>query len=291
MKAWLIMAKSIGLILNNFRIAIRLYVPLLLTGLILLVVSITWLVTTGLLDPQASSQPKAAVGPNLIAIVFLVLGTLLTFLAYFWIAVSWHRYILLEEPVGRFFSVRRLRPVVGYGLRSLLLTLILSVLILIPAGSLALALDGSFGSTGNLNAYLAQGTPGAIALSFIITTLSIYITFRLGLFLPAYAIGNRPFGLRRSWAVTRGQNGQILLLAIFMTVLWHFGDGMAAVFEMITNSVTTSTGLEVTAPVPAMVAGILIPVVALAYLMLMSILGFSILTTLYGHLVEKRPLT
>lgn len=178
-----------------------------------------------------------------------------------WIAVAWHRYVLLAEnpktPLPPLMTDRML----AYFLRSLVIGIVLIV-----AGAVLGAVIGS----------LAMGlmTNGAAGLGFLVMALLvqlplIFLGFRLATALPGAALGV-DHGLMAGWNATQSDWKTILQLSVIVALaLW--------VINMIGIFVFGGFG----------VAALLWQFVTGWFVMM---IGLSVLTTLYGHYIEGRPL-
>lgn len=180
-------------------------------------------------------------------------ATVLLF-AFSWVAVAWHRFILREETPGLLPPLRAdlVWPYLG---RSILIAIAL-ILVAIP---LSLVL-GLVAGTSRSVAAAVMGLVMALVLGWIGT--------RLSLVLPARAV-ERPMTFGESWAATAPASsavfGAVLALALLNVVL---GLLFGAIFG----------------------ENLLSALLSLAVQWFTTMLGLSVLTTLYGHLVERRPL-
>lgn len=242
---------SVRLVLGDWRNALR------VTGLLYLIYAIPALVL-GLLFPvtAASQSPEQAMAAMAsFAPVGIITGLLLA-VVYVWLAVTWHRYILLDEqPSGQLPAFHR-SEILAYAGNAILLWLI-SLVVFIVVGLVTSPL-----------AFL--GPIGAILIGVVILAVALIVGYRLGLVLPSRAVGQRlTFG--EAWAATKGQSGTILVLAIV--------SALAAVI------------IDIPAMVLAFLPGIgtiLAMIWRLATGWVTLVVGVSILTTLYGVFVEKR---
>jgi hypothetical protein len=185
---------------------------------------------------------------------------LITLLTSVWIAVGWHRYVLrVEEPgiLPVFLGDRLL----GYFGKSLLIGLIL-----VPIG-LVLGFIGAL-----LLSPLATG--GNETLFVILMAIIVYlplgvIGMRLSTILPGVALeAGQPIGA--GWVATKGQTGNIVAVVLLGLVMVAVVDLPAQlVFEPGSSLVLIWRFL----------AG-----------WLLTMVSVSILTTLYGHYIEKRAL-
>lgn len=244
---------SVRLVLGDWRNALR------ITGLLYMIYALPTLILGLMVPPPppgaSPEQIAAAMGASA---PFNIITTLLLAVVYVWLAVTWHRYILLnEEPSGQLPPFRS-SEVLAYAGNAILLVLIM------VAFSIVVGLV--------LSPLLFLGPVGVIIMPIVFISLALIVDYRLGLVLPARAVGQRlTFG--EAWAATRGQSGTIFTLAIISAV--------AAVL-------ITVPGL-VLALLPG-IGGILALLWQLATGWITLLVGVSLLTTLYGVYIERRSI-
>lgn len=212
------------------------------------------------LTSGAGTLPEDFSGMAVIALLALIPFTLFVL---GWIAVSWHRFILLEEYSGILPAVSG-RPIWPYVGRSILYGLLIG-LIAIPVflivGMIAMPFVGSEPT--------AALTLPALMIFVGVAAFLSFIWFRIGLALPSVAVGE-PITMGQAWEASRSMSGTIFGVALLLMAI----NGIAT---FVVNQVSAI------APIIGVVADI-----AVQWTILM--LGVSILTTFYGHLIEKRPL-
>jgi hypothetical protein len=175
-----------------------------------------------------------------------------------WFIVNWHRFILLEEyPQGWIPKFRgdRVLSYLGYSL--LLVIVMLCGLVPVLIVQLVVLQSGNFEILAAV----------MVGMMFII---SILFT-RLSLILPAAAI-NKPLKISEAFSATRGSLGPIVVVTLLMFMASFTVSFVASLFAV------TSTQL-------------LVELVVLPLHVFLAVLQVSILTTLYGHYVEGRPVT
>jgi hypothetical protein len=202
-----------------------------------------------------------------IKIGLLSLGIgLFTLFASASIAVNWHRYILLDEVPQGWARLRTDNTVWRYFGNTLLIALRVAFTA-IPAYLL-----------GGLLAW-ALGKVGVILLVFIIVAVLVWTvvtSYRLSIKLPAIALQRTDFTMANALEVSQGNFWQILGLAILFLVA---AIGIF-VLIMLLSLVQQKTGSEV---FMALVFGV--QVVAN---WIVTIMGVTLFTSLYGYFVEKR---
>jgi len=201
------------------------------------------------------SLTSGAAGGGLVGGLLLVLIILVVIATALWIAVAWHRYILLEEsPSGLLPPIHQDRMLAYLG-RGFVLFLLFMV-----TGAILLGLVAS----------MAAVIPAvALIIGFAVGLAMVVIFYRLSVILPAAALG-QSMSLTQALEHTRGATVTIVIIALslFMTEL----------------AIQTVTLLLSFIPVVGVLASI-------AATMFTTMLGISILTTLYGYYIEKRELS
>lgn len=254
--AWQIFMHSIRQVINNMEAALRISIVLFAVQL----------VVSYALGASISGASEAEIQQRLADGQIPLLGLLLTAIVMivtgFWIAVAWHRYVLKVEMPTSFIPPFLTDRMLSYFGKTLLLAVIC-----IPVALVASLLIGLI-----VTAFTAGGSPPGIGvgiLAFVVMIVPVVVVFyRLSVILPAAALGER-ISLTEAWSKTAGSSGTIVLLAVISVVA----------------AVVIDLPLRVLSGVPLLA---LAWAAATAWLKMM--VGFSILTTLYGHFVEKRPL-
>ena len=188
--------------------------------------------------------------PSLPVVLLSILGVV----ASLWIAVAWHRFVLAEEYPAGWLPRWHGGSILLYFWRSLLIGLLVVALVVAVGVVLALAL----GTTGI----------GIVLVPLLATTAAAVLFFRLSPWLPAAAL-DRPMDLPDAWSRTAGRTGDLLVLAlitgIFTTLLELPGllGGGASLFGLVYGLVLGWIG---------------------------TMVGASILTTIYGITVEGRAI-
>jgi hypothetical protein len=238
-----ILLHSIQMILRNLKDVLRLATVPSIIAVVVFVAVFAQFASSG---PDLTSQP-----------VFPMVAVLVVILACsLWVAVNWHRFVLLEEyPKGWFPKFRgdRVFSYLGHGL----LVVLFSMLALIPAAFVAFIFVAGAGIVGVFLALI----PACIAMVFI---------YQMSVILPAAAIG-RPMRLRDAFQTMNKTFGQIFVLIIASGML--------------------QTLLRVVSERIFLISDLAGAVFSLGVEIFLAVLQISILTTLYGHYVEGRPVT
>ncbi|MEP2640499.1 hypothetical protein [Roseobacter sp.] len=195
----------------------------------------------------------------------LLLGITLAILGWMSFAILWHRHALLQAD-QRTQVMRPTSGIFGLYLKSTvvigLIMIFLAFCIGIVASIASLVLLTALGPTLGLIAATALMAVVSIALSWAI--------LRSSLILPAAAMGHR-MAQFESWHATRPISREIFWTAVLLGVL-------NVVFTQILG------GLAVALPTYAI--GL-----QAAQLIVQALIYVSVLSTLYGHLIQGRSLT
>ena len=184
-----------------------------------------------------------------------VILSILSIVTMLWISVAWHRYILLKQAPRAFIPEFYFKPTLVYFQKSVLMVLLASLPMLLLFLPYWMYQD----------AY-PYTLIGVLVLSFLLLVpFCATILFRLTPLLSAAALGH-DLGLKAAWTVTRGQT-----LTLFFLFAPPFG--AFVFFAQLNQEVTLLSLLQET---------------VLGWVGVM--LWTSLVTTVYGHYVEKRSL-
>ncbi len=188
------------------------------------------------------------------------------------IAVVWHRYILMEEAPSGFIPSRKGLHVWLYFWSGIGISLIVLLIMAVLFFAATIFVDSAW----IFAAFDSQHTsmlPEHIALRWGVGLLVTVIYLRFALALPAVALGERvTFG--ESWQESKPYFAAIIVLSIVLNLL----NAVAMlVLGVVLVSVAESQGLT-------FAVSLLVMLFQWFYFML----NISILSTLYGHIVEKR---
>ena len=249
------------MIIGNFGQALRASVgPYLIGGLVI------YLSLSGLVDQVDESGQFTG--------TFFVVAFVLFMLWMFvvgWVAVTWHRYILLEVQPNILPTVKGL-PIWAYAWRVVKLILLVMICVLPLHLFLNVFVPTTFGGSLFVDTSQPYNPSNSILENIISVAVSIGIGFlmlRWGPSLVGTALNN-PLTFRESWRATNSISGGILRVSAALVIL---------------NVVLSQIALPIYAIGP--IAGDLFD---LLISWITTMLGISILTTLYGHVVEDRPL-
>jgi hypothetical protein len=254
MTGWKIFVHSVRQVFGNLGPALR------VSGLLYLVQIVVQHATIGNLLNATNEEQQAMITAGTYPWVGLLLFIMVATVCGLWIAVGWHRYILTDEKPGLLpaFHGDRMLGYFGTGL-------LIAVVLLLPAFLLDLLVALFAAPLIGPN-----GDPVMLSVVAFAVTLPIWmIGLRLNAMLPGVAL--KPgSAISDGWNATKGQTGAIVLLALISVAATEavnfvgaaaFGDADNLLFVW-----QALTGWPI------------------------LIIGISILTTLYGHYIEGRPL-
>lgn len=252
MKGWQIVKHSLRQVFGNLggalRVSIALYLVQVVIGFLLGVGSV--------LSMGAGMSPDSA-GWGIFLVGLLVVAVVV--FTGLWIAVAWHRYVLLGEEVAVVPTLRGDR-IGAYFLRSLGYAVIL-VIIGVLWGLVVGFLFGGF--------IQQSSTTGIFVMGFVVYLPIAVLAFRMTADLPGAALGaDHPFGA--GFSATAGHTKDIVVMALILVVL--------------------AVGIELLAAFIFGRFGILAAIWQIVYGWVQMMVGVSVLTTLYGHYIEKREL-
>lgn len=239
---------SIRLVFAQFGAALRISAALYIVSLIL-----------GGIGLYYQFQAVVSGGPNAAAWQLFVAAFLST-LPSLWIAVAWHRFVLLDEtPNGLIPTLHadRMWSYFGRGVQVFLVLIVFMLLAVIVAGLVAVAF---------------QGAPLAtIPVSVLPILVAFPVFYRFAPIFPGAAIG-QSVGLRAAWDATKGSTGSIILLAVISAIASVVIDLPALLFPPSPGGqIAAFAWYGVTYWIKLMVS-------------------VSVLTTIYGVYVEKRAI-
>jgi hypothetical protein len=264
-KGRLIFVHSVRQVFGNMAEALRvsglLYVVQFAISVTLGLSAVKVLSAAGSDQTAAMGAMQTLFGPALIVAVVVIVFDL-------WIAVAWHRYVLLNEPGRGLLPALRAGRMAGYFGKGFLMVAIL-VLPALVVGQIGANLADAL-------APVAKGTePGLmhVALSVLgqVAAQTIFggLAFRLATVLAGVALAPGQ-GLFDGWAATAGETRALEGLAFLCAVCLAASDLFHT--YVLPDSLTVQLAF------------------GFFEQWAITMVGISILTTLYGHYIEKRPL-
>ncbi len=253
--SWLIVRHAFQMVFGNLTEAVKVSVgPALILAAVYFGVSRLFDLPGNTFD-MLQGQPEMA--QRAFVPVMIILLTYL--LVFAWVAVAWHRFVLLEEYPGLLPAFNG-RPVLPYLGKTLLVAMVL-LLVMIP---LLLLVSLALGPI-----LMAAPLIGGIILGLLIGIVFSYFWLRFAICLPATAVG-KPMKIGESWSATAPLSGTIFGVTIIISAL-----------NLLASYAAGQLGA---------LSGVLGMVAEVGVTWVTMMVGVSILTTLYGHLVEGRDL-
>ena len=252
MKGWQIVKHSLRQVFGNLGGALRVSLVLYLVQSVLGVA----------LGAGAASMAGGQMNPDQITGGFIgatLVVILVAVVTALWIAVAWHRYVLLGEE-GSFVPTFRGDRMWAYFLRSLGYGLILVLIAVLWGVIVGFALSGVIINNPAL---------GGVLMAVLVYLPILVLGFRMTADLPAMALGTSS-EFMSGWRATQGHTADIAIMSAILVAL-------AVVIELA----------------GAFIFGMMGPVALVWQLIIgwvQMMVGVSILTTLYGHYIEKRDL-
>jgi hypothetical protein len=214
---------------------------------------------------HAAQDPKEFDPKSLLLVLLMTIPSVI---AYSSIAVNWHRYILLDEVAEGWSRLRidgLMWRYIGNVLGIIVLITLLGFVTGIPLGIVTYFTKG-------------LGWPSAViyGLGILgILGLALVSSYRLSVKLPSIAIGSTDFGLRDAWNATVGNFWQILgLVLLFFACVLLVGLTILLLTYLIGQLGTLSLSVLIA--------------IQVAVNWVATILGVTLLTSLYGFFVEGR---
>jgi len=252
MLGWTIFRKSVLHVFSNFGEAIKIGGSIMLLTHIL-IIGVIYLAISKFV-------PQGMYGKDWIVFLGLPTAIGLTIvqgLSFFWIAISWHRFLLLNETTSGLLPKWSNHLLLAYFRKSFLifaLMILIALLMAIPIYILA-------------NMGVLTGITGILGGALMVMPVA-YLGMRISAILPAIAIG-KSISVSAMMGVTRPYRGAIALLA-FLSLLVN---GLPS---YLIDNISRGTMAQT--------------ILTLIFSWLQVMLSISILTTLYGFLFEDRSL-
>ncbi len=221
-----------------------------------------WLAAAIAQDPARMEAALDFTGKNVgMAAALLLLALVFMMWAASLVAITWHRYILLEEPPKGFLPSPSGFPIGKYAWRGIGITLLAALAAGLVGGALAMIIGPS--------AFVASPTPAGLVMEllrqFIINIVMLVLYLRMALVLPSVALG-AGLTIGEAWEKSTGYTGSIVGLAVALIngvvpLLISLLFGELVWIEMALNG---------------------------AFLWFYFMLNISVLSTLYGYIVQQR---
>lgn len=249
MKGVQILGHSLRQVTNNLPDALR------ISGALYLVQGVVAALFGGAMMSGGMGMGGGGFGVGFILVLAITLFTAM------WIAVAWHRYVLLAENPKTPLPPLMTDRMTAYFLRSLVIGIVLIVV-----GAVLGAVIGSAAMGLMMN---GGAVIGFLLMALLVQLPLVFLGFRLATTLPGAALG-KEHSFMAGWNATQADWKSILQLAAIVALgLW--------VINMI--GLFVFGGFGIAATLWQFVTGWFV-----------MMIGLSVLTTLYGHYIEGRPL-
>lgn len=223
-----------------------------LAGMLLMMTLVLWIV----------SDERSLFGYTALALL-VALGVIVGLAGIVAFAVLWHRHALLDDN-ARDRVMRPSGQILSRYLGEAVLVLMITIAVAIPVSSIF----------GIVIAVMDHQGIETETTEFLITiplaVILLWVAIRVSLPLPAASIGQK-LSISDSWEATRKISRDILWTAILLTIV------NVTIFSLATGLATALPKLE--APF------------SLLQILLQALIHISLLSTLYGHLIQVRSLT
>ncbi len=200
-----------------------------------------------------ASQSPGAIGTQFLSVIVILV--VVGFIAI-WTVVAWHRFVILEErPTGWIPPMNRDRMASYFGHGMLMWLMAFGLMI--PIAMLF---------------FLAQAVNAGLLVLVVAVPLFLFLAvmwLSISIILPAAAIG-KPIKIREALDATRHAGLSFLLLLLLVGLLQGGIEFLVSVLQNVNE-----------------IFAVAVSVVLSAFL---GVLNISILTTLYGHYIEGRPI-
>ena len=244
---WAIFKKSITQIVYNLPDAFKISGPLWI-----LIYLITYAIRQSV--PTQAGVPEMSPGLGLL----IFLASILIICGFCWVAILWHRFMLLNEGSDNLVGKWNGSRVWSYFKYLFFIGLAVLVIAAIPYFIIIFMLSN----------VLINNPVFGLLFGIIVSVIFYYLSLRFGLVLPSVAL-DKPVTLGTSFSNTDSNKGAILVASILLVG-----------FTIVIGQLLQLTGIDqYTLQLPSFIAN-----------WFFTMTGISILTTLYGYVVEKRKL-
>ncbi|MBL4890676.1 MAG: hypothetical protein JKX91_02390 [Rhizobiaceae bacterium] len=256
---------------NNLRVAFQLSWFWILAYFAIIV----GFVLLGGATPQNSA---GASPPSILMVPFVIIMIVVSIVSFTTIAIGWHRLVLREEMPNSFYVLRREWQIGRYFWNTIKIGFAILIM-MIPAFFIVLyplltTIDLSIfdaPAPGFSKAFLIQ-----IALQLLFGVIATWLFLRIGTVLPALAIEKR-MPLRESFRLTSPISSQLVITAFCIVLL------------QLVPALVPVVLYPITGPESLVLIGITL-VVSIIFGFISFFVGFGILTVVYGHLAEGKPI-
>lgn len=228
-------------------------------------------------EAQSPQDPLNPSPPSIQIVIAGIIFIIVMFIGFSVIAIGWHRFVLREEMPDSVYVLRPKWPIGRYFWNSIKVTFAV-LIFMIPLFVILFSMLGVSALT-NVTAI----TPGfskiflvTVAIQFTLGVFGTWLFLRMGTVLPALAVGER-MTLRASFQLTKPISGPLITTA-FCVVLLQFIPILIQLLMVL-----------ITGPETMLFTGMVL-VASVVFSFISFFVGFGILTVIYGHLAEGKPI-
>ncbi|MGB0440693.1 MAG: hypothetical protein ACPGFC_11420, partial [Paracoccaceae bacterium] len=197
MKGWTIFAHSVRLVFSNLDAAFKVsLLPYALSALAFVFLG------AGAIERVQEGSTVGVMAPDANALGGFLIYGLVAAIAALWIAVSWHRFVLLEEYPSSWFPQFHGGRIAAYFGRGLLIGLLIFAFMMV-----CMIVSTLFASLLGPQAIILSG--------FAAIIVATYLFYRLCPMLPSAAIG-QPMTVGEAWRATANSSGAIAILVVLL---------------------------------------------------------------------------
>lgn len=253
MTGWKIFVHSLRMILSNLRSALQISL-LGFTLTTIIAVAAYYTIQQGAREMFVQLYPFSVTLRGSVPLNFFLLTVLYIFVSA-WVAVAWHRFVLLEEYPTGWVPAFHWQAMKGY-MKPALILVVLFWWVYVPV---LVAVIGP----------VARNGPIFSVLPLAVIVLTMLLLARIALIFPAAAMERR-MSLAEAWRATKGATSALAIIIILLLVA-----------QIVLGQVVLA--IAAFAPIIGAAA-------YAVYSIGFGLLKISLLTTGYGYFVQKRDL-
>lgn len=243
-------------------------------ALVYIAIVVVFVFTSFLTSPDLA-KPTA---PPIAMIPFVIIIVVVTFVSFSTIAIGWHRLVLREETPNSFYVLRPEWPIGSYFWNTIKITFAILIMmipilfiILYPLSTVINPWGVVDNNSGFSKVFLFQ-----IAIQLIFGVVGTWLFLRIGTVLPALAVKKR-MTLRESFQLTSSISGELVITAFWVVLLQI----APLLIQFLLAPIAGSESL--------LLIGVML-VANIVFAFISFFVGFGVLTVVYGHLAENKPI-
>jgi hypothetical protein len=122
---WKIFVHALRMVFGNFTQMLRIVAAPVLIGGLLVALAVYFGETGNVVENANFVGDPSPTSPSGRAVFWLIAAIVSTLFAMLWVAVAWHRYILIEEMPGKVIPALHVDRILAYLARGFLVTIVL----------------------------------------------------------------------------------------------------------------------------------------------------------------------